>query len=396
MSWSDPRGPACAIRWGELYRRDRDVRVLIAFHCARGDERYVWFASDALIGTWVSAPTLGVDPALALTTMASLATRYVYMEKTARVLVTGGSGMVGRALIGRLRRDGYENIFAPSSKQLDLRDQAAVQEFFRDNPIDFVFHLAGHIGGIGASVSNPVEFLHENLMIATHVIHAARVADVTKLLFLGSSCVYPRDCPQPMKESDILTGPFEPTNEGYAIAKIAGMKLCEYSNQQYGTNFVNLMPCNLYGYGDHFEPSRSHVVSALIHKFHEAKQKPLPFVEVWGTGTTRRELLFVEDLIEAMLHFMKNVDAEDVGAFVNIGLGQDIAIGDLARMIKDIAGYSGDIVFNADKPDGMPRKLMDVSRATRLGWKARISIPQGVKLTYDWYLKNIDVRVGIE
>jgi GDP-L-fucose synthase len=174
------------------------------------------------------------------------------------------------------------------------------------------------------------------------------------------------------------------------------MKFCEYSNQQYGTNFVNLMPCNLYGYGDHFEPSRSHVVSALIHKFHEAKQKRLPFVEVWGTGATRRELLFVEDLIEAMLHFMKNVDAEDVGAFVNIGLGQDIAIGDLARMIKDIAGYSGDIVFNADKPDGMPRKLMDVSRAARLGWKAKISIPQGVKLTYDWYLKNTDVRVGIE
>jgi GDP-L-fucose synthase len=232
-----------------LHRRNRDVRVLIAFDRARGDERYVWFASEAqtLVGTWVCAPTVGAsvdhhgEPCYTLR----------YMEKTARVLVTGGSGMVGRALIGRLRRDGYENIFAPSSKQLDLRDQAAVQEFFRDNPIDFVFHLAGHIGGIEASMSNPVEFLHENLMIATHVIHAARVADVTKLLFLGSSCVYPRDCPQPMKESDILTGPFEPTNEGYAIAKIAGMKLCEYSNQQYGTNFVNLMPCNLYGYGDH-------------------------------------------------------------------------------------------------------------------------------------------------
>ncbi|MGA7489048.1 MAG: GDP-L-fucose synthase [Xanthobacteraceae bacterium] len=318
------------------------------------------------------------------------------MDKTARVLVTGGSGMVGRALIGHLRRDGYENISAPSSTQLDLRDHAATDQFFKDNPVDFVFHLAGHIGGIGASVTHPVEFLHENLMIAMHAIHAARVAKVTKLLFLGSSCVYPRDCPQPMKETDILTGAFEPTNEGYAIAKIAGMKLCEYSNRQYGTNFLNLMPCNLYGYGDHFEPNKSHVVSALIYKFHEATQKRLPSVEVWGTGTTRRELLFVEDLVDAMLHFMQNVDAEDIGTFVNIGLGQDIAIYDLAHMIKDIVGYSGEIVFNADKPDGMPRKLMDVSRAAGLGWKAKVSIPQGVELTYDWYLENIDLGTGIE
>ncbi len=318
------------------------------------------------------------------------------MDKTARVLVTGGSGMVGRALIAHLRRDGYENIFAPSSAQLDLRDHAATDQFFKDNSVDFVFHLAGRIGGIGASVTHPVEFLHENLMIAMHAIHSARVAKVTKLLFLGSSCVYPRDCPQPMKETDILTGAFEPTNEGYAIAKIAGMKLCEYSNRQYGTNFLNLMPCNLYGYGDHFEPKKSHVVSALIYKFHEAKQKRLPSVEVWGTGATRRELLFVEDLVDAMLHFMQSVDAEDVGTFVNIGLGQDIAIYDLARMIKHIVGYTGEIVFNADKPDGMPRKLMDVSRAARLGWMAKVSIPQGLELTYDWYLENIDLGTGIE
>src|SRR6478735_6990550 len=208
------------------------------------------------------------------------------MEKTARVLVTGGSGMVGQALLQRLRRDGYASILAPSSKQLDLRNQTAAHQFFTENPVDFVFHLAGHIGGIGASVTYPVEFLYENLMIAMHVIHAARIAKVTKLMFLGSSCVYPRDCPQPMNEDDILTGAFEPTNEGYAIAKIAGMKL--------------------YGYGDHFEPARSHVVSALIHKFHTAKQRRLPSVEIWGTGTTRRELLFVEDLVDAMLHFMNN------------------------------------------------------------------------------------------
>ena len=318
------------------------------------------------------------------------------MEKTARILVSGGSGMVGRALVERLRRDGHRSILAPSSQQLDLRNQTATHQFFADNPVDFVFHLAGHVGGIGASVTYPVEFLYENLMIAMHVIHAARIAKVTKLLFLGSSCVYPRDCPQPMREDDILTGAFEPTNEGYAIAKIAGMKLCEYSNQQYGTNFLSLMPCNLYGYGDHFEPAKSHVVSALIYKFHEAKRRRLPFVEVWGTGTSRRELLFVDDLIDAMLHFMRNVDANEIGTFVNIGLGQDITIRELAGMIKDIVGYPGDIVFDASKPDGMPKKLMDVGRAARLGWKAKIAIPEGLKLTYDWYRKNVAVEMGIE
>src|ERR1700716_3577284 len=301
------------------------------------------------------------------------------MEKTARVLVTGGSGMVGQALLQRLRRDGYTSILAPSSKPLDLRNQTAAHQFFTENPVDFVFHLAGHIGGIGASVTYPVEFLYENLMIAMHVIHAARISKVTKLLFLGSSCVYPRDCPQPMNEDDILTGAFEPTNEGYAIAKIAGMKLCEYSNQQYGTNFLNLMPCNLYGYGDHFEPAKSHVVSALIHKFHEAKQRRLPSVEVGGPGASRRELLFVEDLVDAMLHFMRNVDAKDIGTFVNIGLGQDIAIRDLARTIKELAGYPGEIVFNTDKPDGMPRKLMDVGRAARLGRQPGDAVAEGLR-----------------
>jgi GDP-L-fucose synthase len=199
-----------------------------------------------------------------------------------------------------------------------------------------------------------------------------------------------------MTEDDILTGAFEPTNEGYAIAKIAGMKLCEYSNQQYGTNFLNLMPCNLYGRFDHFEPERSHVVSALIYKFHEAKRKRLPSVEVWGTGATRRELLFVDDLADAMIHFMDHVEAKDIGTFVNIGLGHDIAVRDLAASIKEIVGYAGEIVFDASKPDGMPRKLMDVSRAARLGWKAKIGIPEGLRLTYDWYLENVAVEMGVE
>ena len=315
------------------------------------------------------------------------------MEKTARIMVTGGGGMVGSALVARLRRDGYTNIIAPSSRELDLRDQGATLKFFTETPIDYVFHLAGHIGGIGASVTYPVEFLYENILIATHAIHAARVARVKKLLFLSSSCVYPRECKQPMAEEDILTGPFEPTNEGYSIAKIAAMKLCQYSNEQYGTNFLNLMPCNLYGYGDHFEPELSHVVSALIYKFHRAKQQKLPSVEIWGTGTTRRELLFIEDMVDALLHFMAKVDAKDIGTFVNIGSGEDIAIRDLAHTITNLVGYQGELTFNTEKPDGMPRKLMDISRARALGWKPKVGIEEGLRLTYDWYLKNA-VGVG--
>jgi GDP-L-fucose synthase len=316
------------------------------------------------------------------------------MEKAAPILVTGGNGMVGRALLARLRRDGFESVLAPSSGQLDLRDQRAAHDFFAQHPIDYVFHLAGHIGGIGASVSYPVEFLYENMMIATHVIHAARVAGVRKLIFLGSSCIYPRDCRQPMREEEVLTGAFEPTNEGYAIAKIAAMKLCEYSNRQYGTNFLNLVPCNLYGHGDHFEPAKSHVVSALIYKFHKAKTRGAPTVEVWGTGTTRRELLFVEDLIDAMMHFMRNVEARQVSPFLNIGLGTDIAVRDLAHAIRDIVGYAGDIVFDASKPDGMPRKLMDVSRAERLGWTAKVGIEDGLRRTYAWYLEHLPETMG--
>jgi GDP-L-fucose synthase len=316
------------------------------------------------------------------------------MDKTAHILVTGGSGMVGRALLARLRSDGYTSVLAPSSKQLDLRDQAATQRFFAERRVDYVFHLAGHIGGIGASVTYPVEFLYENLMIAVNGVNAARSAGVRKLVFLSSSCVYPRECPQPMREESILTGAFEPTNEGYAIAKVAAMKLCEYSNSQYGTNFLTLMPCNLYGYGDHFEPERSHVVSALMYKFRHAKATGAPSVGVWGSGTTRRELLFVTDLVDAMLHFMQNVQAKDIGSFVNIGLGNDITIHDLAYLIKDIVGYTGSIVFDPSKPDGMPRKLMDVSRAAHLGWRAKIGIPEGLRLAYDWYVKNIAVEAG--
>lgn len=302
--------------------------------------------------------------------------------------------MVGRALLARLQYDGYTTVLAPSSKQLDLRDQTATKKFFVENSVDYIFHLAGRIGGIRANVTYPVEFLYENLMIAVNGIHAARVAGVAKLLFLGSSCVYPRDCAQPMKEEHILTGAFEPTNEGYAIAKVAAMKLCEYSNKQYGTNFLNLVPCNLYGYGDHFDPEKSHVASALIYKFHDAKQKRLPSVAVWGTGNARRELLFVEDIVDAMMYFMQNRSASDVGNFVNIGLGKDLAIRELAELIRDIVGYEGKIDFDTSKPDGMPRKLMDVTRATCLGWTAKVDIPEGLRWTYEWYRDNIATEKG--
>ena len=318
------------------------------------------------------------------------------MKSQSSILITGASGMVGRSLVARLRRDGYENLLTPPSRQVDLRDQTAVDRYFSAHKVDYVFHLAGHIGGIGASVTYPVEFLYENMMISLHVINAARRAGVSKLVYLSSSCVYPRDCPQPMKEEDILTGAFEPTNEGYAIAKVAAMKLCEYANREYGANFINLMPCNLYGSGDHFEPEKSHVVSALIYKFHEAKRKRLSAVEVWGTGNTRRELLFVDDLADAMVFFMNNRDAKDVGPFVNIGLGEDVAIRDLAAAIKDIVGYTGEISYDPSKPDGMPRKLMDVTRAARLGWRAKVKIDEGLKLTYDWFLSNVAAEMGLQ
>ena len=311
------------------------------------------------------------------------------MDKDAPILVTGGSGMVGRALVERLRHDGYTAVLAPSSKQLDLRDRGATLRYFSANRINYVFHLAARVGGIGANVALPFEFLHENLMIGANAVEAARIIGVKKLLFLSSACVYPRECPQPMHEDSILTGPFEPTNEGYAIAKVATMKLCEYSNRQYGTNFLTLMPCNLYGYGDHFEPERSHVVSALMYKFHRAKLSGAPFVEVWGTGSSRREFMFVTDIADAMLHFMSKIEARDIGGFVNIGFGKDIAIRELAFLIKDIVGYSGEITFDASKPDGMPRKLLDVSFAARFGWTARIDVTDGLRRTYEWYCDNL-------
>jgi len=311
------------------------------------------------------------------------------MNKDDSILVTGSSGMVGKVLVEQLRDQGYQSILGPSSKQLDLRDQKSTQGYFEKNHIDVVLHLAGHIGGIGGSTKRPYAFLYENMIMAMNIIHAAQASGVKKLLFVGSSCIYPRNCPQPMKEEHLLTDELEPTNEGYALAKISGLKLCEYSNQQFGTNYISLMPCNLFGRNDHFETANSHVISALITKFHQGKTENAPHVEVWGTGKARREFLFADDFAEALIFFAKKYDWKDLNSFVNIGFGKDIAISELAVLIKKTVGYTGTIKFNSDRPDGMPQKLLDVSLATRLGWKAKTSLEDGIKQSYQSYLEQL-------
>ena len=301
------------------------------------------------------------------------------------ILITGASGMVGRSLVKLLRSQGYEKILSPTSKELDLRAQTDTFKYIQEQRPKFIFHLAGHIGGIKASITRPVEFMYENIIMGMNVIKAAHATGTEKLLFVGSSCIYPRECEQPMKEAHLLSGTLEPTNEGYSIAKIAGIKLCEYFNHQYKTNFISLIPCNLYGYYDHFEPENSHVISALIYKMHKAKSKKSPQVEVWGTGVSRREFLFVDDFSDAMVFFMNQWDAPQTQPYVNIGLGHDISIRDLALLIQDVVGYHGDIQFNSSAPDGMPKKLLDVSKAKNAGWSPKIDLREGLEKTYKWY-----------
>jgi GDP-L-fucose synthase len=310
------------------------------------------------------------------------------MEKTSRILVTGASGMVGKSLVKRLREEGFENLLLPGSQELDNRDQAGVRSYFKECRPEYVFHLAGHIGGIKASITRPVEFMYENLVMAMNVIHAAHESETARLMYIGSSCIYPRDCPQPMKEEHMLTGALEPTNEGYAIAKISGIKLCEYLHAQHGCDFFSLLPCNLYGYHDHFEPENSHVLSALIYKMHLAKTGGIPSVEVWGTGKSRREFLFADDFSDAMLFFMSYRGGKKLPRMINIGSGEDHAIREIAHMVRDVVGYEGALEFNADKPDGMPKKLLDVSLARTFGWRAATGLREGLEKTYRWYLEN--------
>lgn len=295
--------------------------------------------------------------------------------------------MAGSNLLKLLQVEGYSNIVFRTSNELDLRIQADVDAFMKRERPDYVFLLAAKVGGINANIKYPAEFLFDNLMIAANLIGSSYKYKVKKLLFLGSSCVYPRECPQPMKEECLLTGRFEPTNEGYALAKTAGLKLCEYYNKEFRTNFICLLPCNLYGAGDNFNLEESHVAAALIRKFIEAKVNGFDFVEIWGKGRARREFLFVEDAVRACLYFMCRYNADELPCFVNIGFGQDISINELALLIKDKVGYKGEIKWKTEAEEGMPQKLLDSSLAEKLGWKASISLEDGLSKTIDWYQK---------
>lgn len=309
------------------------------------------------------------------------------MDNAAKIYVAGHRGLVGSALIRKLESDGYRNLVVRTSRELDLRNQAAVDAFFQKERPEYVFLAAAKVGGILANNTYKAEFIYDNIMIAANVIHASYKAGVKKLLNLGSSCIYPKLAPQPMKEEYLLTGLLEPTNEPYAIAKIAAIKLCRYYNEQYGTNYLSVMPTNLYGPNDNFDLETSHVLPALIRKFHEAKQTGAPSVTLWGSGEPYREFLYVDDLADACVFLMQRHDAKEIGEFINIGTGTDIRIRDLAVMIKDIVGFQGEIVQDRTKPDGTPKKLLDVSRLRALEWEPRIDLVDGIKFTFDFYLQ---------
>ena len=296
--------------------------------------------------------------------------------------MAGHTGLVGSALVRRLEAEGYTNLVTRTRAELDLTDAAAVHSFFDAERPDYVFLAAARVGGILANDSYPAEFLRDNLAIELNVIEAARRGEVEKLLFLGSSCIYPKHAPQPMKEEHLLTGELEPTNEPYAIAKIAGIKLCEAYNRQYGTDFISVLPTNLYGPGDNFDLATSHVLPALIRKFHEAKESGEASVEIWGTGEPRREFLHVDDLAAACVFLMERYDATEP---INVGVGRDISIRELAELIGEVVGFEGELEFDTSKPDGTPRKLLDVSRLTGLGWTSGIPLRDGIEQTYRWY-----------
>jgi GDP-L-fucose synthase len=302
-----------------------------------------------------------------------------------RVFVAGHKGLVGSAICRRLQSEGVEAIVAPRS-ELDLLDQRAVDTWFQQHEIDQVYLAAAKVGGIHANQTYPADFLHENLVVQNNVIHAAWKNGVGKLLFLGSSCIYPKFAAQPMAEDSLLTGPLEPTNEWYAIAKIAGIKMCQAYRRQYGFDAISIMPTNLYGPGDNFDLQTSHVLPALIRKFHEAKESGADSVEIWGSGKPRREFLHVDDLADACVFLMKNYGSPDI---INVGWGKDISVGELAQLISGVVGFQGRIEFDPGKPDGTPRKLLDTSRLTALGWQPKITLEAGISSTCDWYRSNI-------
>ena len=308
------------------------------------------------------------------------------MEKEAKVFVAGHRGMVGSAVVRRFRQAGFENILTRTRQELDLMDRAAVRGFFEVERPDYVVDAAARVGGIAANFEKPVEFLIENLTIQNNVIQAAADFGVAKLLFLGSSCIYPKMAPQPLTEDALLTGPLEPTNDAYAIAKIAGIKLCQAYAREYGKNFISGMPTNLYGPNDNFDLHTSHVLPALIRKVHEAKRDWAKEVSVWGSGTPRREFLHVDDLADACFFLLENYDSPEI---VNIGCGEDVSIRELAEIVCEVLGFEGSLVFDTSKPDGTPRKLMHVGRLLALGWKPRIALKDGIRDAYDWFLKSL-------
>lgn len=304
------------------------------------------------------------------------------MDKSSKIYVAGHRGLVGSALVRKLGEYGYETIIGRTHSELDLKDQSAVKRFFEEQRPEYVFLAAAKVGGIWANNTYPADFIFENLQIQNNVIGAAYETGVKKLMFLGSSCIYPKLCPQPIKEEYLLTGSLEETNEAYALAKIAGLKMCQYFNKQYGMRFISVMPTNLYGPFDNFHPENSHVMPALIRRFHEAKVNNAPEVVIWGSGTPLREFLYSEDMADACIHLMNTYEGDD---FFNIGTGKEITIRGLAELIRDVVGYEGQLVFDTTKPDGTPRKLLDVSRLTDAGWTYKTELRDGVSQAYEWF-----------
>jgi len=311
------------------------------------------------------------------------------VEKNSHIYIAGHRGLVGSAITRRLRALGFENILTRTHAELDLMEQQAVRVFFAEHRPDYVFLAAAKVGGIHANETSPADFIRENLTIQSNVIDAAWRNGVKKLCFLGSSCIYPKLAPQPIQEKHLLTGPLEPTNECYAIAKIAGIKMCQAYRRQYGFNSISLMPTNLFGPGDNFNLETSHVLPALLRKFHEAKMRNAPEVVVWGTGTPRREFLHVDDMADASVFLMQTYDNEEI---VNIGTGKDVTIAEVAELISQTVHYQGRIVFDTSMPDGMPRKLLDITKLTALGWQSKISLSEGLRQTYAWYLDTANKR----
>lgn len=305
------------------------------------------------------------------------------MDKDSKIFIAGRGGQVGSAIERKFRKEGYENIVGLRSRELDMREQALVREYFEKERPEYVVLAAAKVGGIMANIQAPAEFLYDNLAIQNNIIECSRVYGVKKLLFLASSCIYPRLAPQPMKEECLMDGKVEPTNEGYAIAKIAGLKMCQFYNTQYGTDYISVMPCNIYGYGDNFSPTRSHVVAALIRKVHDAKINGAKTIPMWGTGVARRELMFVDDLADACYFMFNNYSGNE---FFNVGTGSDVSIKELVELIMDVVDYHAELEFDTSKPDGMPQKLMDVSKLAKAGWIAKTGLKEGLEKTYKYFL----------